>query len=33
MMWMGENILGYLHPKAKGINTVRMMGMCMEMMY
>jgi hypothetical protein len=22
--WIGENILGKIHPKAKGINTVKM---------
>jgi hypothetical protein len=30
---MGENMLGKIHPNAKGINTVRIIGMWMEIIY
>ena len=32
-MCTGEKILGYTHPRTSGINTIIMIGMCMEMMY
>jgi hypothetical protein len=29
----GENILGYIQPKAKGIKTINTIGICMEIIY